>query len=63
MTENKNRLQEPIPDYEKAETDLLKEGLKRSFNERFHTMTALMKMSLMFKQVNVKHKPFPAEKK
>jgi len=63
MTENKNIIKEPIPDYEKAETDLLKEGLNRSFNERFHMMTTLMKMNLMFKQAHVEHKPFPAEKK
>ncbi|MBC8051739.1 MAG: hypothetical protein H7Y13_01605 [Sphingobacteriaceae bacterium] len=58
MTEN-NYFEEPQPDYEKAETDLLLEGLRRSYTERFHLMASLMKMTLMFEKAEVKHKPLP----
>lgn len=50
-------IQEPSSDYEKAELDLLKTALKRSYTERFHTMTKLMKMNIMFRQAQIKHKP------
>jgi hypothetical protein len=33
-TSNKNIIQEPQPDYEKAEMDLLRAALKRSYTER-----------------------------
>ncbi len=33
--------------YEKAEIDLLKNALKRSYTERFLIMTRLMKMDMM----------------
>ncbi|MHB1179323.1 MAG: hypothetical protein ACYCZO_13440 [Daejeonella sp.] len=55
-----NILQEPSADYEKAETDLLKAALKRSYTERFHVMTKLMKMNLMLRQASIKHKSLPA---
>ncbi len=38
------------PDYEKAETDLLRAAIKRTDIERFQIMTTLMKMSLLFKK-------------
>ena len=50
-------LHEPAADYEKAELDLLKTALKRSYTERFHAMTKLMKMNLMFRQAVIRHKP------
>ena len=40
--ENKNIVSEPQPDYEKAEMDLLRNALKRSYTERFKMMTTLM---------------------
>ncbi|MDP2336324.1 MAG: hypothetical protein Q8N05_07715 [Bacteroidota bacterium] len=58
--EQKNILQEPASDYEKAEIDLLKAALKRSYTERFHVMSKLMKMNLMFRQAVIKHKTLPA---
>lgn len=54
--QEKHIVQEPISDYEKATVDLLKTALKRSYTERFHTMTKLMKMNIMFRQANIKHK-------
>ncbi len=47
--QEKHIIQEPSSDYEKAELDLLKIALKRSYTERFHTMTRLMKMNIMFR--------------
>jgi len=49
-------VQEPSPDYEKAELDLLKTALNRSHTERFHAMTKLMKMNIMLRQAQIKHK-------
>jgi hypothetical protein len=44
------------PDYEKAETDLLRAAIKRTDIERFQIMTTLMKMSLLFKKAKITHK-------
>lgn len=52
----KNTIQEPLSDYEKAEDDLLRKALSRSYTERFHVMANLMKMSLMLRQATIKHK-------
>lgn len=52
----KNLLQEPSADYDKAESDLLKAALSRSYTERFHVMTQLMKMNLLLRKTNVTHK-------
>jgi hypothetical protein len=54
--QEKHIAQEPSADYEKAELDLLKTALKRTYTERFHTMTKLMKMNIMFRQAHIKHK-------
>ena len=56
----KYMVQEPQPDYEKAEMDLLREAVKRSYTERFHMMTSLMKMNLMFRKAEVRHKDLPS---
>ena len=53
--QQKQIVQEPIPDYEKSELDLIKMALKRSYTERFHAMTRLMKMNIMFRQAQIKH--------
>jgi hypothetical protein len=58
---HKNFLQEPDVFYEKAETDLLKDALKRSYTERFYTMTNLMKLGRMLS--NAKIIPNPGAKK
>lgn len=52
----KNIASEPQPDYEKAEMDLLRDALKRSYKERFEMMTNLMKMSAMLKRAKIIHK-------
>ncbi len=52
----KNIANEPQPDYEKAEMDLLREALKKSYTERFKTMTTLMKMNIMFRRAKITHR-------
>ncbi len=54
--QEKHIYEEPSSNYEKAEFDLLKLALKRSYTERFHAMTKLMKMNIMFRQAQIKHK-------
>jgi hypothetical protein len=53
-----NMVSEPTADYEKAEMDLLKLALTRSYTERFLIMTRLMKMDMMFRKAKITHKPF-----
>lgn len=48
------------PDFEKAELDLLREGLKRSHEERFKIMTLLMKRNIMLRNAKITHKPLAA---
>ena len=60
IMENEERRE---PDYEKAELDLLRESLKKTHEERFLTMTKLMKRSLMLKNAKVVHKPLSATNK
>ena len=59
MTENKNTiLPIHIPtdaDYERAELDLLRAALKRSYTERFLVMTKLMKRNEIFKKAKIIH--------
>jgi hypothetical protein len=59
MAENKNILRGALPDFEKAEMDLLRNALKRSYTERFKMMTTLMKMNYFLKKATITHKPFP----
>lgn len=47
---------EPQPDYEKAEMDQLRDALKRTHKERFLMMTRLMKMNIMFRRAKITHK-------
>jgi hypothetical protein len=63
MAGNTNRSGKLTPDYHKASLDLLKDGLQRSYTERFHMMTTLMKMNIMFQQADIKHQTLPSEKK
>lgn len=46
---------EPVPDYEKAEMDLLRNALKHNYTERFLMMTTLMKMDNMFRNAKITH--------
>ncbi len=54
----KHTINEPQPDYEKAEMDLIRDALKKSYTERFKTMTTLMKMNIMFRNAKITHKPY-----
>ncbi len=51
------------PDFEKAELDLLREGLKRTHEERFKMMTLLMKRNSMLRNAKITHKPLAAGSK
>lgn len=57
--QNKNRASEPQPDYEKAEMDLLREGLKRTHQERFLFLMKLIKVQNTLNKATITHKPFP----
>ena len=47
--------------FDKAEVDLLKEGLKRSYKERFEMATRLYKIQLTMNKATITHKPFIAK--
>jgi len=49
---------EHIPEFEKAEMDLLREGLRRSYKERFLMATKLYKIQQTMKRAVITHKPF-----
>jgi hypothetical protein len=49
----KQFLHDPDSFYKKAETDRLKEALKRSYKERFLVMTSLMKMGTMLSNARI----------
>jgi len=51
------KAEELQPDFEKAETDLLRTAIKRTDTERFQIMTNLMKMCLLFRKAKITHKP------
>ena len=44
--------------FDKAELDLLKEGLKRSYKERFEMATRLYKIQQTMSKATINHKPF-----
>ena len=48
----------PLADYEKAEMDLLREGLKRSYKERFLMATRLYKIQQTMQKAVITHKPY-----
>ena len=45
-------------DFEKAEMDLLREALKRSYKERFLMATRLYKIQQTMQKAMITHKPF-----
>lgn len=47
--------------FDKAEIDLLKEGLKRSYKERFEMATRLYKINKTLEKAKITHKPFIAK--
>ena len=44
--------------FDKAELELLKEGLKRSYTERFQMATRLYKIQQTMNKASITHKPF-----
>ena len=55
--EDHQELNEPQADYEKAEMDLLREGLKRSYKERFLFATMLYKVQRSMKKATIVYRP------
>jgi hypothetical protein len=56
--ENKDMMQEPQPDYEKAELDLLRDALKRNYKERFLMATRLYKIQKTISKAKIIRKPY-----
>jgi hypothetical protein len=44
--------------FDQAELDLLKEGLKRTYKERFEMATRLFKVQQTMNRASITHKPF-----
>ncbi len=44
--------------FDQAELELLKEGLKRSYKERFEMATRLYKIQQTMSKATISHKPF-----
>ncbi len=60
--DNKNIIQEPQADYEKAEMDLLKDALKRTHKERFLMATTLYKVQLTLNKAKIIRTPYTLSK-
>ena len=52
---------DPDACFQKAETNLLIDALRRSHTERFMMATKLYKISMMLKNATIKHQPFKAK--
>jgi hypothetical protein len=52
-SQEKNILQEPQADYEKAEMDLLRDALMRSPSEHFDVLSRLIKIGIMLKNAKI----------
>ncbi len=57
-----NILNETGADFEKAEIDLLKDALNRSYTERFLMTTRLYKIQLTLRRAKITHKPYHLNK-
>jgi hypothetical protein len=57
MPEKKEKFEGPLADYEKAEMDLLRVALKRSYKERFLMATRLYKIQKTMQKAAITHKP------
>jgi hypothetical protein len=55
----KHTVNEPQADYEKSEMDLLRDGLRRSYKERFLFLQQLIKIQNTPQRAKMTHKPFP----
>jgi len=49
------------PVFDKAELEYLKEGLKRTYKERFEYATLLYKTQQTMSKASISHKPFIAK--
>jgi hypothetical protein len=59
MSSNKiSHIPDQTLEFEKAEMDLLREGLRRSYKERFLMATRLYKIQQTMKKAVITHKPF-----
>jgi hypothetical protein len=59
---NDNVLNEPTADYEKAEVNLLKEALNRSYTERFLMTTRLYKIQATLNRAKITHNAYNLKK-
>jgi hypothetical protein len=59
---NKNNLQEADGNYEKAELDLLREALHRSYKERFLVLTQLYKIQQTLSKAKITYRNSPDSK-
>jgi hypothetical protein len=55
---NNQPLRDKQPDFEKAELDLLRENLRRTYKERFLMATRLYKIQQTMKKALITRKPF-----
>ncbi len=63
MSERSNNIvREVDAAYEKAETDLLREALKRTHTERFLMLTQLYKTQQTLKKAKITHQNIPGSK-
>ncbi len=58
MAEENKNVDASLSDYEKAEMDLLREALKRSYKERFLMATRLYKVQQTMKKAKITYKPY-----
>jgi hypothetical protein len=56
--DNSLPVSQQTPDFEKAELDLLRENLRRSYKERFLMATRLYKIQQTMQKAIITHKPF-----
>ena len=61
-TPDENFLNEPSVYFEKAEMDLLKESLNRTYTERFLFATRLYKIQQALRKAKITHKPYTHNK-
>ena len=57
-----NILNEPAANYEKAEMDLLKDALNRTYTERFLFTTRLYKIQQTLSKAKITHRPYNLDK-
>ena len=58
FSDNAQEVSAQIPDFDKAEMDLLRESLRLSYKERFLRATRLYKIQQTMKKAVIIYKPF-----